>query len=165
MGAARRAVNVIKGPPVVNWKDTGGKIPVDINTYGIPPITTTQVQTGDGPSVLPISKGIQKIEGPRRSIITQEVRNTNLLDASINIIPTKYRDPTQSWSKVIGSKIFTNRSIDIYAHGQMNSGRDITLSKIPNFMNFGLSYVNKTDEIGSVFVPKTIIRRSTYRSS
>ena len=36
-GAARKAVGVLKDPPVVNWKDTGGMIPVDRNTVGIPP--------------------------------------------------------------------------------------------------------------------------------
>ena len=74
-GATRSAAGVLKYPTVVNWKDTGGTIMVDINTVGIPPINTTQVRTGTGPSVPPISTGIQNIEGPRRSIIPQEVRN------------------------------------------------------------------------------------------
>ena len=36
-GATRRTAGVLKDPPVVNWKDTGGKIPFDINTVGISP--------------------------------------------------------------------------------------------------------------------------------
>ena len=113
--ATRSAAGVLKDPPVVNWKDTGGTIPVDINTSGIPPRTTTQVRTGAGPSVPPISIGSQKIEGSRRSIILQEVRNANPLNASINTFPVEHRDPTLGWSKVIGSKTFTNESADVSA--------------------------------------------------
>ena len=86
-GATRSAAGVLKDPPVVNGKDTGGTISVDRNTFGIPPRTTTQVMTGTGPSVPPISIGIQKIDGTRQSIIPQEVRNAEPLDNSINIIP------------------------------------------------------------------------------
>ena len=70
-GATRSTAGVLKDPPVENWKDTGGAIPVDRNTVGIPPRTTTQVHTGTGPSVPPISIWIHNIEGPRWSIITQ----------------------------------------------------------------------------------------------
>ena len=42
-GATYNTAGVLKDPSVVNWKDTGGTIPVDTNTFGIPPITTTQV--------------------------------------------------------------------------------------------------------------------------
>ena len=40
-------------------------------------------------------------------------------------------------------------------------GSDTVLSESPNFMDFGLSYVNTTDELGSVFVPTTRIGRPT----
>ena len=76
MGATRSATGVLKYPPVVNWKDTGKTILVYRNTIGIPPRTTTQVWTGTGTSVPPISIGKQKAGGPRRSIIPQEVRNS-----------------------------------------------------------------------------------------
>ena len=39
-GAMRIAAGVIKYSPVVNWKDMGGTIPVDINIVGIRPKTT-----------------------------------------------------------------------------------------------------------------------------
>ena len=68
-GATRSAEGVLKYPLAVNWKETGGTITVDRNTARIPPRTTTQVWTGTGPSVPPISIWRQKIEGPRRSII------------------------------------------------------------------------------------------------
>ena len=100
----RRAVGVLKDTTVVNWNYTGGKMPVDRNTVLIHPRTTTQVRTGAGPSVPPIRIGSQKIEVPRRSILTQEVSNSEPLDAFIDIIPVKNRNPTPSWIKIIGSK-------------------------------------------------------------
>ena len=104
-GAMRSDVGVLKDPPVVNWKDGSGPIPRDRNNVVIPPRTTKPVWNGTGTSVPPISRGIQNIEGPRRPIITQEVRNAEPLNASINIIPSKHRDLTPSWSKAIVSKI------------------------------------------------------------
>ena len=80
-GAMRSDAGVLKDLPAVNWKDTDGTIPVDRNTVGIPPRTTTQVRTGTGPSVPPISIGSQNIEDTRQSIIPQEVRNAKPLDA------------------------------------------------------------------------------------
>ena len=44
----------------------------------------------------------------------------------------------------------------------MNFGRDTVLFESPNFMDFGLSSFNITDELGSVFVPTTRIGRLTY---
>ena len=164
-GAMHSTAGVLKDPPVVNWKDTGGMIPVDRNNVIITPITTTQVPTGTGPSISPISIGSQKIEGPMRSIIPQEVRNAKPLNVFIYVFPAKHRDPMTVWSKVIGSKAFTNESADVYARSHMNFGSDTVLSESPNFMNFGLSSVNTMDEIGSVFVPTTRDRIPTNGSN
>ena len=41
----------------------------------------------------------------------------------------------------------------------MNFASDTVLSESPNFMDFRMLSVNTTDELGSVFVPTTIIRR------
>ena len=76
-GATHSDAGVLKDPLVVNWRDVGGTIPVDINTVGIPPRTTTKVCTCTGTSVSPIIIGSQNIEGPWRSIIPQEVRNAD----------------------------------------------------------------------------------------
>ena len=164
-GATRSTEGVLKDPPMVNWKETGLTIPVDRNIVGIPPITTTQVWTGTGHSVPPIIIGIQKIEGPRRSIIPQEVWKTKPLDASVNIIPAKHWYPKPSWGMLIGRKTFTNESTDVYERGQMNFGSDTVLSKSPNFMDFGLSSVNTMDELRSVFVPTIRIGRPTDGSN
>ena len=160
-GATRSAEGVLKDHPLVNWKDTGRTIPVNRKIVGIPPRTTTQVWTGTGPFVPPINIGRQKIEGPRRSIIPQEFRNAQQFDASINIIPAKHRDTTPSWSKVIISKTFTNKRIDVYTRGRMNFTSYTVLYESPNFMDFGLSSIKTTDELGSVFVHKNRIGRST----
>ena len=101
------------------------------------------------------------IEGTRQSIIPQGVRNSEPLDASININPAKHRDPTPSWSKVISSKTFTNESADVYASGRMNFRSDTVLSKSPNFITFGLSSVNTMDELRSVYIPTTRSGRLT----
>ena len=99
--ATRSAAGFLKDPLVVDWKDTGGRTPVNKNTTRITPRANTPVQTGAGTYVPPINIGIQNIEGPRRPIIPQEVRNSKLINASINIIPADHRDPTPSWTKVI----------------------------------------------------------------
>ena len=158
-GVTCSAAGVLKSLPMVNWKDMGETIPVDRNTFGIPPRTTTHVWTGTGTSVPPISTGRQNIDGPRQSIITEEVRNNNPLNNSINIIPAKHRDPKPSWSKVIGSKKITNEGADIYARGRTNFRSDTVLSESPNFMDFRLPSVNTTDELGSIFSPTTRIGR------
>ena len=155
------SAGVLKDPLLVNWKDTGKTIPVDRKTVGIPPRTTTQVRTGTGPSVSPISIGNPEIEDPRRSIIPQEVRNTEPLDAYINRFPAKHRDLTTGWSKLNGSKSFTNESADVYAHSRMNFRSDTVLSESPNLMTFGLLDVNTADELRSVFVPTNRVRSLT----
>ena len=155
------AVGVIKDPPLINWKDTSRKIPVDINAIRIPPRTTTNVWTGTGPPVPPFSIEIQKIEGPRRYIIPQDVRNFKPLAASINQFPAEHRDTTPGWIKIIGSKSVINESADVYRHSWMNFKSDTVLYKSPNFINFGLSFVNTTDELGSVFVPTNRVGRLT----
>ena len=68
-GATHSSAVVLKDRLVLNWKDTGRTIPVERNTSGIPPRTTTQVCNGTGHSVPPIRIGSQKIEGPRWYII------------------------------------------------------------------------------------------------
>ena len=84
MGAMRSTAGVLNDPQVINWKYASRPIQVDRNTVGINPITTNKVLNGTGPFVSPFRIGRQKIEGPRRSIIMQEARNAEPLDASIN---------------------------------------------------------------------------------
>ena len=127
-----------------------------------PPRATTQVLIGTVSLVSPISIRIQEIEGPRRSIIPQEVRNAKPLDASIHRIYSKDRDPAPSWSKVIGSKFTKESSTDVYARFQMNLADDTILPESLNSKDLGMSPVNRTDELGSVFSPTTIIGSETY---
>ena len=154
-GTTRSTAGVLTDPLVINWKDASGPIPIDKNTFGIPPKTTTQFLIGTGPSAPPISIGIQKIEGPRWSIIPQNARNVDPLDAYINRFPYKHRDPTPIWSKIISSKVITDEIADVYARSPVDFGSDTVLSKNPNFINFGLSPVNTTDKLGSVIIPTT----------
>ena len=159
MGAIYSTAGVLKNPLVINWKDASGPIKVDRKTVRITLRTTTQVLTGTGPSTYQISIGRQNIEGPRRSIIPQEARNANTLDASINQFPAKHRDPSPGWIKIIGRKVVTNKSADVYVCRRMNFRSDTVLSENPNFMNLGLSPVNTTDKLESVPFPTTIFGR------
>ena len=158
MGTACITTGVLKYPTVVNWRDTNGPIPVDRNTVGILPWTTTQVLTGTENYAYPISIGSQSIEGPMWSIIPQKARNAKPLDASINRFPAEHRDPTPGWSKIIVSKVVTN------ARGRMSFGSDTVLSGNTTFMKFGLSLVNTTDKLRSVIFPTTRVGRMTNGS-
>ena len=154
-GAMCSTAGVLKDPPVKNWKDASGPIPVDKNTAGIPPRTTTKVMNGTGPSAPPISIGSHNIEEQRQSIILQEARNAKPLDASINKFSAKHRDSTPGWSNIIGSKLVTDERSDIYVRRQMSFGSDTILSENPNFMHFGMSPANTTYKLGPVIVPIT----------
>ena len=135
---ARSAARVFTDPLVVNWKDTSRTIPRDRNTSGIPPRATTSVRIITGPLVSPTRMGIQDIGSPRWFISPQEVMNAKPLNASINGISSKHREPAPNRSKVIGS------------------------TKIPKCMDLGLSSVYKTDELGSVLLPTTRIGSPTH---
>ena len=161
-GAARSAARIFKDPPVVNWKDTGGMNPRDRNTVGVPPRATTPVRIGTGPLISPTRMGSQDNGSPRRYVVTQKVRNAEPLDASINGISYKHSDPAPTWSKVIGSKFSNKSRADVYSCCRKNLTSDTVLSESPNFMDLGLSSVNRTDELGSVFDPTTIIRSLTH---
>ena len=114
-GATRSTAGVLKDPIVIDRNDASGPIQVDKNTVGIPPRNTNQVLTGTGPYAPPINIGGQKIEGPRRSIIPQEAGKSEPIDASINQFSAEHRDPTPGWSKIIGSKVVTNKISDFNA--------------------------------------------------
>ena len=47
----------------------------------------------------------------------------------------------------------------------MDFGSDTVLSKISKFIDFGLLFVNTTDELRSVFIPITIFGRPTDGSN
>ena len=159
---ARSAARVFKDPPVINLKEKCGTNPWYRNTVLLPSRATTPVWIGTGPSLPPISIRIQEIEGIRRSIIPQEVRNSEPLDASINRISSKHRDLVPNWSKLIGRKFTNESSADVYARCRVNLASDTVLSESPNFMDLGLSSVDTTDELGSVFSPTTRIGLATH---
>ena len=117
------------------------------------PRATTPVRTGTGISVPTIIIGSQNIEDTRRPIINQEVGSAEPLDASINKVPSKYKDPTPIWSKAIGRKFTNKSSADVYTHGQMSFASDTVLSESRNFMDLGMSSDNTTHGLGSVFAP------------
>ena len=68
-------------------------------------------------------------------------------------------------SKVIGRKFANALSTDVNSRCRVNLTCDTVLTKIPNFVNPGISSVHASDELGSVFIPTTRIRRPTYGSN
>ena len=73
--------------------------------------------------------------------------NTKQLNASINRIPAKHRDPTPGWSEIIGSRVVTNKIADVYARSRMQFGSDTVLSQNPKCITTG--------KLGSFIVPTT----------
>ena len=123
----------------------------------MPPRSTTPVHIGTGNLVSPNRTKSQYIGSPRQFISLQEVSNAEPLETSIHGISSKHRDPAPTWSNLNGSK-FSNKSFsDVYSRCWMNLARDTVLTKIPNFMDLGLSSVHTTDELGPVFIPTTRI--------
>ena len=113
----------------------------------------------------PSRAGSQDITSPRRSIGPQWSKDAQPLDTSINVIYSKHRDPEKTWSKVIGRKFTVESSTYVNSRCRMNLTRDTILTESPNFVNMGLSSVHISDELGSIFILNTRVRRQTYGSN
>ena len=129
------------------------------NTVIMPPRLTTPVQIGAVPLVYPTRMRSQYIGSPRESIGPEESRDAQPLETFINGIYTEHRDPAPTWIKVIGRKLSNKSRAGVYSCCRMNLTRDAILTKIPNFMNLGLSSVHTLIDLGSVFIPTNIIER------
>ena len=75
MDATRSSVCVLQDPMVLKWKDRDRKIPRYGNTSGSPPILTTPVRIGGGPSASPTIMGSQEIGSSSGSIGPEEFSN------------------------------------------------------------------------------------------
>ena len=106
-GAASSAVPVFKDPLVINWKVTSRPIPIDTNTVGVSPRSTTKVMTGTGTSAPLILIRSQEIGSPRGSIVPQKVRNAHPFKISINQFSPEHGQPTPIFSKVPPTKVPT----------------------------------------------------------
>ena len=87
------ALRIFQTPADVSRNETDGTTPRDSNTAIRSTGLTYPVRIGGSTTVFPAKTGIQEIISPRGSIGPQEVRDTQLLHTSINIIYDKYRDP------------------------------------------------------------------------
>ena len=155
--AARSAAHLLQTPADVSRNGMDGNTPWDGNTAIRSTMLTSPVRIGGSTTVYPTNTGSQDIIIPRGSIGPQEVRDDQPLDTSINGIYFKHRDPAPTWSKVIGRKFSDESSFDVYSRCRMNLTSDAILTKIPNFMNMGLSSIHTSDELGSVFIHTTRI--------
>ena len=126
---ARSGAHVFQDPTVVNWNNTDGTIPRERNTSGSPPIFTTPVRIGGGPSVSPTRTGRQDIGSPSGTIGPVEVRNAQPLHTSINGIYDEHREPAPNFSKVIGCKLSEKSSVNVYSRCRTNFTRDAVHQK------------------------------------
>ena len=144
---------------VVNRKDTDRKIPRDRNTSISPSRLTPPVRISGGTSVSPTRKSRKEISIPSGPIGPVEVRNTQPFHTSIHGNSSEQGDPAPTFSKVIGRKISNYSRYDIYSRCRMKFTLGSVLTKIPNFMNLGLSSIHTSDELRPFNIPATIIGR------
>ena len=154
--AARSAAHIFWNPTDIRWNSTDGTTPRERNTAIGSNRLTTPVRIGGGTTGSPIRTGRKDIISLRGSIGPQWSRDAQPLDTYINGIYYEHRDPAPTWSEVIGHKFTNKSSADVNLRCRMNLTRDAVLTKIPNFMNMGLSSVPTLDELGSIFIRTTI---------
>ena len=158
---ARSTARVFRTPVDVRRHDMDRTTPWDNNTVISSTSLASPVLIVDSATVSPTSNGRQEIISPRGSIGPQEVRDAQPLDTSVNVIYYKHRDPAPTWSKVICRKFSNKSSDDLYSQCCMNLMHDAVFIVSPNFMNMGISSIHTSDELGSVLIPITRIRRPT----
>ena len=155
--AARSAAHVFQTPEDIRRNGTDDTTPGDRNTaigsirlaY---PVRIGVITTGS----LRNTRS-QDIISPRGSIGPQWSRYSQPLDTSINGVYFEHRDPAPTWSKVIIHKFTEESNADVTSRCWMNLTRDVVLTESPNSVNLGLSSVHTSNELGSVFIPTTII--------
>ena len=159
-GAATSAALVFKYPPVVIWKVASKPIPIDMNTAGVSPRSTTQVLTSTGTSTPPIRIRSQDIGIPGVSIGPQKFRNAHpLIYFLLNmgtLCPFSVR-----WS--VAKQSLTKSPTSTRAK-RMDFGSKYVLSESPNFLDFGMSPANTPDTFKSIIVPTTRVGRLTNGS-
>ena len=151
-------VRVFRTPMDVFCHGTNVSTPWDGNTDVGFTNLDSPVRIGGYNSVSPSRTGSQDIIDTLGSIGPQWSREAQPLDTSINRIYFKHRDPAPTCSEVIGCNFADESSSDDNSCCWMNLTRDAVLTKVPNFVNLGLSSVHTLDELGSVFSPTTRIK-------
>ena len=104
--------------------------------------------------------GMQEIGIPSRFIGTDEVRNAQPFNTSINGITDEHSDPAPTFGSEIGCKLFKKSIANVYSPCRINFTCDAILAEMPNFMNMGISPVHTSDELGSFKNPTTRIGRA-----
>ena len=153
------AARVFRTPTDVSRYETDRITPRDINTAIGSTRLDYPVLIGGSTTGSPTRTGSQDIICPRGSIRPHWSSDAKPLDTSINGIYSKHRDPTPTWIKLICCKFTDKSSANVNSRCRMNLARDVVLTESPNFTNQGLSSVHTPDELRSVFVPTTKIKR------
>ena len=155
--AARSTAPVFHTPAYVIRHGTDGNTPQDSKTAIGSTRLASPFQIGGSTTSSLNRTGSQDIISPRESIFPQWSRDAQQFDTSINGIYSEHRDPAPTRSKVIAQKFTNKSSAEVNLRCRMNLTRDAVLAKSPNFVNLGLSYVETSDELRSVFIPTTRI--------
>ena len=162
--AARSGAHIFWTPREVSRTERDGSMQRDVNTAVATTRLTLQSPIFNSNSDSPTWTGTQDIVSPRRSIIPQEARNADPLDASINQFTAKHGHPKPIFSKVIGPKKTPDEIADVYARKRMDFGSNSVVVKTLNFMDFRLSPACTTDKLKYVIGPTTRVERSTNGS-
>ena len=105
---------IFRTPREVIRTSRDGSTPRDVNTAIATDILTPPRKNFNSTSNSPTWNRNQDIASSRRSVITTTARNADPLDAPINQILDSHGHPKSIFSKVIGSKIVSGESADIY---------------------------------------------------
>ena len=95
----------------------------------------------------------------------QKGKNSEPLDTLINRFSAVHGHPTPIFSKLIGPKIVSRESADVFAPERMDFASNYVVTEITNFMDLGLSPSNTTDKPKSIIVPTTIVEGLTDSSN
>ena len=155
---------IFRTPREVIRTSRDGSTPRDVNTAIATDILTPPRKNFNSTSNSPTWNRNQDIASSRRSVITTTARNADPLDAPINQILDSHGHPKSIFSKVIGSKIVSGESADIYARERMDIASNFVVAESPNFMDFGLSPANTIDKLKSVIGTTTKVEGLTDSS-
>ena len=104
---------------------------------------------------------IHEVGNKQQSNYPGLVRQSQKLDAVIDVNFTDNTNLTSIFSKVIGEKSSNGSIWYLYTRCRMNLAEDPVHTQTPQFIDLGLSKTNTLDEERGISTPDTRIRRTT----
>ena len=161
--AARSAARVFRTPADISRHGTDRTTPQDGNTDIGSTRLYSPVRIGGSTTGSPIRTGSQILSVQGGPSVLSGAGTPN--HWTLPLMYSKHRYPEPTLSKVIGHKFTNKSSADINSLCWTKLTRDTVLSKIPYFVNLGISSVHTADELGPVFILTTRIRTPTNGSN